>query len=133
VKAAGLEARVRLHRALLPRDPAPRARYDLVVSNSLLHHLHEPAGFWSVVQSVAAPGAQVFVMDLMRPKDDATVAALLAEHAAGEPEVLVRDFDASLRAAFTVAEVEAQLAAAGLPGLHVQAVSDRHLTVTGRL
>jgi hypothetical protein len=42
------------------------------------------------------------------------------------------DFYNSLRAAFEVEEVEAQLRAAGLDGFTVRAVSDRHLVVTGR-
>jgi len=47
--------------------------------------------------------------------------------------VLRRDFHASLCAAFSPAEVEAQLRAAGLAGLRVNVASDRHLTVTGTM
>ena len=49
------------------------------------------------------------------------------------PEVLRRDFRNSLFAAYTVAEVQSQVEAAGLGGLHVAAVSDRHLAVRGQL
>ena len=47
------------------------------------------------------------------------------------PEVLQRDYRASLHAAFTTAEVKAQLADAGLAQLQVLEVEDRYLEVSG--
>lgn len=132
VRATGLEGRVRLVQALLPQDAPPLAQYDVIVSNSLLHHLHDPAVLWSTVRRFAAPGAQVFVMDLMRPQSAAEAMRLTELHAAGAPDVLRRDFHASLHAAFTPDEVREQLRVAGLDGLRVDVVSDRHLTVSGR-
>ncbi len=129
----GLENRVRLYRALLPDEPLPRTAYDVVTSNSILHHLHDPQGLWRTLWRAASPGAHVFVMDLMRPATLADVDALVERYARGEPDVLRRDFHASLCAAFSPAEVEAQLRAAGLLSLRVDVVSDRHLTVTGTM
>ena len=57
---------------------------------------------------------------------------LVAEYAAGEPEILQRDFRASLHAAFTPREIEAQLRDAELDWLDVIVVSDRHLVVSGQ-
>jgi 2-polyprenyl-3-methyl-5-hydroxy-6-metoxy-1,4-benzoquinol methylase len=131
--AAGLDSRVELRCALLPDDRLTGdGPFDVVVSNSLLHHLHDPAVIWDAVATLAAPAAPVVVMDLRRPADAATVDALVERYAAGEPDVLVADFGASLHAAFTPEEVEAQLAAAGLGHLAVEVVSDRHLVVSGR-
>jgi hypothetical protein len=59
------------------------------------------------------------------------VDALVDEYAAGAPEVLREDFRNSLRAAFTIEEVRAQLQRADLGKLAVQAVGDRHLIVAG--
>ncbi|MFN8027415.1 MAG: hypothetical protein U0W40_13990 [Acidimicrobiia bacterium] len=60
--------------------------------------------------------------------------ALVAQYAAGEPDVLVEDFRASLRAAYRPDEVEEQLAGAGLAhNLAVEAIGDRHLVVSGVL
>jgi ubiquinone/menaquinone biosynthesis C-methylase UbiE len=133
VEAAGLSSRIVLAKALLPREAPPASAYPVVVSNSLLHHLHDPSTLWATVKRYAAPGARVFIMDLLRPPTGNDVERLVQEHARGEPEVLVRDFRASLFAAFTIQEVRAQLRAAGLIKLHVEAVSDRHLTIAGRL
>jgi ubiquinone/menaquinone biosynthesis C-methylase UbiE len=133
VEREKLGARITLVQALLPRDRPPADSYPVVISNSLLHHLHDPAGLWTTVKRFGARGGHLFVMDLLRPASADEVDRLVAEHSQGEPDVLVRDFHASLCAAFTVAEVEAQLAAAGLSALHVDVVSDRHLTVSGTL
>ncbi len=133
VAAAGLDDRVVLEQRRLPDPDLGRSQpFDVVVSNSLLHHLHDPAVLWEAVALAALPGAAVVVMDLLRPADAETVERFVARYAAGEPEVLVRDFRASLHAAFTVDEVERQVAAAGLGHLEVEAVSDRHLLVSGR-
>ncbi len=121
----------------LPLDPeatrALRAEgpWDAVVSNSLLHHLHDPAVFWRTLVDLAAPGALVLLRDLRRPDDEARRQALVAVHAATAPPVLRHDFAASLAAAFTPAEVEAQLLQAGLTGLQVRPLGDRHLEVWG--
>jgi SAM-dependent methyltransferase len=133
VQAAGLGNRVRLYRAFLPDDPLPRTSYDVVTSNSILHHLHDPQVLWRTLWRCAAPGAHVFVMDLMRPSTTEAAAALVERYAAGEPDILRRDFHASLLAAFTPDEVRAQLAAAGLGRLVVDVVSDRHLTISGAM
>ena len=126
-----LADRITLVQALLPRDRPPADSYPTIISNSLLHHLHDPSGLWTTVRKFAAKNAHVFVMDLMRPATITDVDRLVAENSQGEPEVLVRDFHASLCAAFTVDEVRAQLAAASLSSLVVEAVSNRHLTVSG--
>jgi 2-polyprenyl-3-methyl-5-hydroxy-6-metoxy-1,4-benzoquinol methylase len=119
--------------ATLPSGRIGEAAYDIVLSNSLLHHLHDPAVPWGTIKSAAKPGATVLVMDLFRPPSEAAAAALVTAHAATAPEVLRRDFHNSLLAAFTPEEVEEQLGAAGLEQLRVERVSDRHLAVGGRI
>ncbi len=129
----GLAERVHFVEGLVPGAVLPLARYQAVVSNSLLHHLHDPSGLWRTVRERAVPGAPVLVMDLMRPASPAAAQALVDEYAGGEPEVLRRDFYNSLLAAFEPGEVRAQLAEAGLAGLEVEEASDRHLVVWGRV
>jgi len=128
-----LGGRVQFVHGVLPGATLPLARYDAVISNSLLHHLHDPEVFWQAVREAGAPGAAVLVMDLFRPESTRRAQALVDAYAATEPEVLRHDFFASLCAAFEPAEVEAQLRACGLDGLVVSTVSDRHLLVTGHL
>jgi SAM-dependent methyltransferase len=130
----GIAPRARL---LCDKLPSPRldvGAYDLVLSNSLLHHLHEPQVLWRSIRAAAKPGALVLVMDLMRPASAGWAAALVETYAADAPPVLKQDFRNSLHAAFEPAEVTAQLQAAGLAdALEVYVVSDRHLAVWGRV
>jgi SAM-dependent methyltransferase len=130
---AALRERVTFIAGLVPDATLPRAHYEAVVSNSLLHHLHDPGGLWRMIRAHGAPGAPVLVMDLMRPPSTAAAQALVDEYAAAEPEVLRRDFYNSLLAAFEPGEVREQLEAAGLGHLSVAEASDRHLVVSGRI
>lgn len=128
-----LRDRVRFIEGRVPGAALPCDRYQAIVSNSLLHHLHEPAGLWQMIREHGAPDAGVLVMDLMRPASESAALALVDEYAATEPEVLRRDFFNSLLAAFEPGEVRGQLKAAGLGRFVVEPVSDRHLLVRGRL
>lgn len=125
--------RVLLIHGMLPGVKLHGQTFDTIVSNSLLHHLHDPAVLWDAVKQFAKPGARVFIVDLMRPADEPDARALTDRYCVGEPEVLRRDFFHSLLAAFTPDEVREQLAAAGLSHFEVRVVSDRHLMVAGRV
>jgi len=132
VQAAALGARVRVIQGELGAATLAAARYDFVLSNSLLHHLHDPGLLWREVARILRPRGFVQVMDLARPESSAAARAIVARYAGDEAEVLQLDFYASLCAAFTLDEVRAQVSAAGLSFLRVEAISDRHLIVAGR-
>jgi len=125
--------RVRLVHGLFPGVALPQGRYDAVISNSLLHHLHRPQVMWQAVRRLGRPGAAVLVMDLMRAVDQAHAREVVEQYAGQEAPVLKLDFYNSLLAAFTPGEVRSQLQDAGLGTLRVHTVSDRHLAVIGRL
>jgi trans-aconitate methyltransferase len=129
---AGLGARLGFHECYLPADSAPRPSYDLLVSNSLLHHLADPLALWSTLRRWSHATSSVFVMDLLRPASADEARRLVDEYSAGEPDVLRRDFYNSLLAAYRPDEVRDQLTRAGLDELGVEVVSDRHWLVTRR-
>lgn len=131
VASAGVARRIKLIEGFIPGAPIPRRQFDVILSSSFLHHLHEPDILWQTVRQYARRGAIVFVPDLRRPATKAKARAMVKKYSAGEPEVLRRDFYNSLLAAFTPVEVRAQLRKAGLSGLTVEIVSDRHLLVSG--
>ena len=133
VANAHLSRRIKLIEGFIPGAPIPRQKFDVILASNFLHHLHEPQVLWSAVKQYAKPGTIVFVPDLRRPATTAKARAMVKRYAGGEPGVLRRDFYNSLRAAFTPAEVRAQLMATGLKGLWVEIVSDRHLLVFGKV
>lgn len=129
----GLSHRIKLVETSLPKVELPQQFYHLIISNSLLHHLHNPITLWETIQQYAKPYAHVFVMDLVRPVDEQTVTFLSNEYAANEPKILKSDFENSLRAAFSIEEVRQQLKEVGLSNLTVEEIGDRHMIIYGVL
>jgi len=126
-----LEARVRFHEVSLPRDSAPSGSYDLVFSNSLLHHLRDPAVLWSSARRWSRAATLVFVKDLIRPESRERARELVDRYACGEPEILRADFHNSLLAAYRPSEIRDQLREASLSHLEIEVISDRHFIVWG--
>ncbi len=117
----------------LPNHNLPAASFDVILSNSLLHHLHNPQILWQSIIELARPGCRICVMDLFRPDSARQAQEIVNRYAANEREVLKKDFYHSLLAAFRPDEVNSQLQMASLSGITARIISDRHLLVTGRL
>lgn len=133
IEEAGLGDRVQLHFGYLPGVTLSRPNYDMIVSNSLLHHLPDPMILWREVRRWSRPGTGIFVMDLLRPDDRHRARELVREYCGDEPEILQRDFYHSLLAAYRPDEISDQLREADLVHLKVRPVSDRHMSVAGRI
>ncbi|MFO0945413.1 MAG: class I SAM-dependent methyltransferase [Planctomycetota bacterium] len=133
LREAGLEERARLVLGDAKRAPLQERSFDIVFSNSILHHVADPVSFWREVKRLVKPGGEVFVCDLIRPPTLEEARRLLDEHARGESELLREEFYRSLLAAYTVDEVRAQLREAGLEMLEARQVTDRHLDIFGRV
>ena len=135
VRRASLENRVSFVEARLGEALSNAlGMFDVVMANSVLHHLSDPDDLWESVRALGRGGATVHVADLVRPIDTEAVDALVARYAASEPDVLREDFARSLAAAYRPHEVAAQIDRAGLGShLRIEVVSDRHLVVWGHL
>jgi len=125
-----LEARLRFILGLLPDVILPQSDYDIIYSNSLLHHLHDAQVLWQTIKKFARTGTRIIIMDLLRPANLAVAQKMVQDYAANEPKILQRDFYHSLLAAFSLEEISTQLAQADLK-LHVEQISDRHVFITG--
>ncbi len=128
-----LGTRIELEQRYLPDVTLPHSFFDAVVSNSLLHHLGDPAVLWQTIRHAAKPGAAVAVMDLLRPESRAAAEHLTECYAADAPEVLRSDFFNSLLAAYRPEEIRSQLSDAGLAHFEVAAISDRHVLIWGNI
>ena len=151
VAGAGMDGRVQLMCVRLPQTgkPSPlglsrgergswwesiiRLGFDSIISNSLLHHLRDPAVLWNALKSYGHTGSHVLIMDLLRPATRRVAARLVTTYASVEHELLKQDFYNSLLAAYTAEEIKTQLKIAGLDKLKTQRVGDRHVMVYGDL
>lgn len=124
--------RVQFIHGKLPEISLPQPAYDVIFSNSLLHHLPEPQTLWQVIKRYSRAGTQVAVMDLVRPASEKAALELVRRYSADEPAILKHDFYHSLLAAFTFQEIEEQLNQARL-GFRIELVSDRHVFINGVL
>jgi ubiquinone/menaquinone biosynthesis C-methylase UbiE len=129
VAEAAFTSRIALLRARVGALPLRDASVPIVVSNSLIHHLPDPAAALKDVCRVVAPGGVVFIRDLFRPASRMEVDRLVSVHAAsanaGQRQLLAD----SLHAALTVNEAREIVATLPLSTASVEATSDRHWTL----
>jgi trans-aconitate methyltransferase len=114
-------------------NPLGEEAFCAVVSNSLLHHMRDPLDLWRAIHALAAPGAAVLVMDLIRPQSFIEAEQIVEIYAGEEPEVLRDDFLNSLLAAYRPAKIMEQLVSANMDFLQMEVVTDRHLIVFGAM
>lgn len=109
------------------------AMADVVISNSLLHHLAEPALAVKAATRLLRGGGRLFIRDLARPATLGDVERLVSTYANDEPEPAKIMFRDSLLAALSLEEARELFVAAGLAPQSVQMTSDRHWTFDGRI
>jgi ubiquinone/menaquinone biosynthesis C-methylase UbiE len=133
IEAAGLLQQIQLELADGKSLPYPNWDFDMVISNSLVHHLPDPRSFFQQVARLVKPNGAVLIRDLLRPDSLAEIDHLVA--AAGDygprQNQLFRD---SLAAAFTLAEIQDLVLEAGMTDYQLSQTSDRHwtLAINGR-
>ena len=103
--------------------------FDILISNSVLHHIKSPKKFWEKSFNLVRQQGQIVLMDLFRPSNEHELLTILEKYGASN-QVLLNDFENSLRAAYTPYEVEGQLSSFPSISSSVKAISDRHFFVT---
>jgi ubiquinone/menaquinone biosynthesis C-methylase UbiE len=132
VAKADLTGRVRLMLVDAKGVPFPDGSFEAVISNSIVHHVPEPAVVLREMARLVAPGVTLFVRDLARPDSIEDLEGLVATYAGHETAEARGLFAASLHAALTLDEVRAIIRALGAPEEGVRMTSDRHWTWSWR-
>ena len=101
------------------RLPFPDGGLDLVVSNSLLHHLADPTAVLDEIARVAGPGGRVLLRDLRRPPR-VLFRSWVAWHGRNYEGTMRALYEASVAAAFTPAELAIILRHSALAGAEVE-------------
>lgn len=133
VEAAGLQGQISLQLADSKNLEFGDGTFDIIMSNSLIHHLPDPLPCFREMRRLLKSNGAIVLRDLFRPNSVAEIDAIIA----GVDDA---DFDAhqlklfrdSLFAAFTVAEIQAIAATVGLKNAQVTQSSERHWTLVFR-
>lgn len=128
VDHAGLSHRIRLARVDAKGLPYHPGAFAAVISNSIIHHIPDPAGCFAQMHTACAEGGNLFVRDLLRPADQAELDRLVALYAANANPHQRALFAASLHAALTLDEVRDLVGRLGYRPETVTQTSDRHWT-----
>ena len=129
VREAGFEKQIELRFEDAKKLTYADRSFDLVISNSLVHHLPDPLPFFREVRRVAKQNAGILIRDLIRPDTVATLESLVDQYAGDSTKHQKKLFRDSLHAALTIDEVRAMVRQAGLQGVTVTQSSDRHWSI----
>lgn len=132
VNVAGFAASIRLELADCKQLTTVNDTFDVVMSNSIVHHIPEPLRVLAELWRILKPGGLFFVRDLMRPRDQVTLDQIVQTYAGTSNQHQQQMFRESLHAALTVDEVRDLLAQVGIPSSSVQVTSDRHWTIAAK-
>ncbi len=130
IAAAGLSERIRCHlgdaKSLL--DNFGARSFEGVCSNTIIHHIPNPAPVLDEMARLVAPGGTLLVRDLVRPDSHGEIVRLADTYAGSETQAARALFEASLGAALSLEEIRAILRALGHDAQGVSMTSDRHWT-----
>ena len=133
IAAAGLATRIKTCLADAKSLPFQNGEFDGVISNSIVHHLPEPAMGLREAVRITSPGGLLFFRDLLRPASKLELTALVDRYAPAAGISPGTDhqramFAESLHAALTLEEIRKLVAEMGFSPSSVQQTSDRHWT-----
>ncbi len=129
VEAAGLNQRIRLERVDSKRMPYPDLEFDMIVSNSLVHHIPDPLSLFQEFKRLVRPGGAILIRDLIRPENDTIVNNLVTKIGEGYDAHQQQLFRDSLNAALTLSEVQELIDRVGLSHVKLSQSSDLHWTI----
>jgi len=132
IAIAGMSQRIQLSQVDAKKMPFRDQMFDAVISNSIIHHLPQADSCLAEAKRVTKLGGILFFRDLLRPETEPQLAELVQQYAGNESDHAKKLFGDSLRAAFSLSEVQEMVAALGFSHSDVRSTSDRHWTFCGR-
>jgi len=132
VERAGLGERITMERCDAKRMTFADESFDVVMSNSIVHHIPAPAAVFAEMARVVRTDGVLFVRDLLRPVSAAELHGFVQKYAGDANAHQQKMFGDSLHAALTLDEVRAIVVGLGFKAASVEQTSDRHWTWAAR-
>ena len=129
VTNAGLTDRITLELIDAKTLPYRDNTFDGLISNSIVHHIHDAMKALKEMGRVACPKGPVLIRDLIRPETPADAQGFVDLYAADDTPHQQKLYYDSFLAAFTIAEVNQMLTQMDMSGAVVVQSTDRHWSI----
>ncbi len=126
---ANLTDRITLEHIDAKTLPYPDNSFDGLISNSIVHHIHDAEKALQEMGRVVKPNGMVLIRDLIRPATPADAQAFVDKYAADDTPYQQKLYYDSFLAAFTLAEVNQMLTQMDMPNAVVVQTTDRHWSI----
>ncbi len=104
--------------------------FDLVMSNSLVHHIPNPPDLFSEIDRVVKGGGSILIRDLLRPESENDMEEIVKQANLDYNPHQKQLFKDSLHAALTLDEIKEMVWQIGWHNAQVYQSSSRHWTLT---
>lgn len=130
IERASLNEQIMLQLADSKKLKFPDHSFDVIMSNSLIHHLPDPEPCFREMRRVLKLTGAIILRDLFRPDSEAKIDDIItkANTVEFDPHQL-KLFRDSLFAAFTLSEIQAIADHTGLNNAKIYQSSERHWTL----
>lgn len=129
VTDTGLTDRITLEHVDAKALPYPDNTFDGLISNSIVHHIHDSMRALQEMGRVVKPNGVVLIRDLIRPETPADAQAFVYKYAAKDTPYQQKLYYDSFLASFTISEVNEMLTQMDMPGAVVVQSTDRHWSI----
>lgn len=126
IQAAGMSSRITVEKQDIKSTTLPKHSFDIVVSNSCIHHMHNPVELFREAKRLVSKGGLIYFKDLLRPNSFEELKQLVDKYAYNDSDYQKTLFYNSLHASLTLDEIRANSESAGLSGAEIIQTSDRH-------
>ena len=129
IEEANLTERITLELNDAKTLPYPDNSFDGLISNSIVHHIHDAEKALQEMGRVVKPNGVVLIRDLIRPKTLAKAQGFVDRYAADDTPYQQKLYYDSFLASFTIAEVNQMLSKTDMTGAEVVQSTDRHWSI----
>ena len=129
IENLGKKSQIKLEFADAKKMPYATAEFDLVIANSLVHHLPDPLPFFQETKRVLKAGGGILIRDLLRPETEAKIEKIVQQADLDYNPHQQKLFRDSLHAAFTLEEIKQIVNQVGIENVRIYQSSDIHWTI----